>query len=105
MLLLCLPAIHGCAGGGSVDPVGFGAVLKQIDGVNQVRCPELAPADVRTLQSRTARPSQWPQTGATKGQLLAHVDKLELSEARKSAAASRVIAEHGRCRGASSPTS
>jgi hypothetical protein len=68
--------------------------------VKRIACPELDPADKRTLKARIARPAHWPEKGAARRELQAHVDRLELGQEAKIAAANRVIAEHERCRGA-----
>ena len=67
--------------------------------VKRIACPPLSAADKATLTGTTARPTEWAEKGATKGDIEAHVDALELGEKAKADAASRVISEHERCRG------
>jgi hypothetical protein len=67
--------------------------------VKRIACPELSAADKTALTGTVPRPADWADKGATKGELQAHVDALELDGAAKAAAAKRVIAEHERCRG------
>ena len=67
--------------------------------VKRIACPPLSAADKAALSSLTSRPEHWPDKGASKGELQAHVDALELGEAEKAAAAKRIISEHERCRG------
>jgi len=84
--------------------VAWGKAIEKIEEINRIACPEPAPADKAALAKRTPRPKHWREKGATKGELLAHVDRLELSHEAKAAAAARVLAEFERCRGAA-PTS
>jgi hypothetical protein len=67
--------------------------------VTRIACPELDAGDKRTLKVRIARPAHWAEKGVARRELQAHVDRLELGQEAKIAAAARVIAEHERCRG------
>jgi hypothetical protein len=79
--------------------VAWGAAVDKLGELQRLACPEPAARDRKTLARLTPRPPHWPQKGATKGELLAHIDRLELSHEAKAAAAKRVLAEFDRCRG------
>lgn len=101
---MCLPAILGWLGAcaSAPEPDAWGIALGKIGDINQVRCPALAKADTTMLKTATPRPAQWPEKGASRGAMQAHIDHLEANEQRKISAASRVINEHVRCRGGDS---
>jgi hypothetical protein len=67
--------------------------------VLRIACPPLSEADKLALTGTVPRPADWADKGATKGELQAHVDALELDAQAKVAAAKRIMAEHERCRG------
>lgn len=102
MISLCLLAMPGCSQG-VVDADPIGTALGQIDMVAQLRCPEPAPADVARIRA-PAPPRPWTaETGATRGQLQAHIDRQDVALAEKTAAGRRVLDELARCRGAAPP--
>jgi hypothetical protein len=96
---MLLPALAGCVRDPEPAPEAWGRALDRNDELQRVSCPDLDPADKAALAARIARPAHWRKTGATKGGLLAHIDRLELGQETKIAAADRVLAEFERCRG------
>jgi hypothetical protein len=81
------------------DPDAWGAPLAKLAEITSLACPELDKADKAELARRIKRPAEWPMKGATSGDLKAHIDRLEVGQEAKLAAAARVVAEHERCRG------
>ena len=85
--------------------MAWGAAIEKIAEIQTQACPETAPKDRKTLTGVTQRPKHWREKGATKGERFARIDKLELSDEAKAAAAKRELEEFDRCRGDVKPTS
>lgn len=63
-----------------------------------VRCPEIDATTKNEWRRSTPRPKHWSEEGATSGELMGHIDKLEIAEARKNGYGANQSAEYERCR-------
>ena len=90
--------IHGCGGLSDVDKM-LGAQPAVVTNTVAVACPEFAKEDRAKGEILPQRPATWAKKGATKKDLLGHIDLLEGAVATRNDTIKRMDAEHEKCRG------
>lgn len=90
-----LPALAGC----SVNKAGDVQLsVPAVVDYAEVRCPPLDATIKNEFKRTTERPEAWQQGPAKSGELMAHVDALELGEARKNGYGEMAVKAYERCR-------
>lgn len=101
MPIVCasLLMLHGCGKPGKVE-LAFPFSTE----TSEIRCPAVDPAVKNEWTRSTARPPAWKERDVTAGDLMAHIDNLEIAEARKNGYGAQQMREYERCRRRGLPT-